>query len=125
MTASAYLPDTGNLIWMDFDPTRSRERAGRLWWSLLTRFCGAAGLSSPLATRLLDSGDTRAVTLVLARASVRREDRREFRRPARTDVRSVCKERLRVFRPSIPSSAFDEVRGRLDCANLLRNCSWL
>jgi mRNA interferase MazF len=29
MTASAYLPDTGNLIWTDFDPTRGREQAGR------------------------------------------------------------------------------------------------
>ena len=29
MTASAYLPDTGDLIWTDFDPTRGREQAGR------------------------------------------------------------------------------------------------
>lgn len=29
MTASAYLPDTGHLIWTDFDPTRGREQAGR------------------------------------------------------------------------------------------------
>ncbi len=29
MTASGYVPDTGNLIWTDFDPTRGREQAGR------------------------------------------------------------------------------------------------
>jgi mRNA interferase MazF len=29
VTASAYLPDTGHLIWTDFDPTRGREQAGR------------------------------------------------------------------------------------------------
>src|SRR6266851_10115201 len=29
MTASAYLPDIGRLIWTDFDPTKGREQAGR------------------------------------------------------------------------------------------------
>jgi len=29
MTASAYLPDTGHLIWTDFDPSMGREQAGR------------------------------------------------------------------------------------------------
>jgi mRNA interferase MazF len=29
MTARAYLPDAGDLIWTDFDPTRGREQAGR------------------------------------------------------------------------------------------------
>jgi mRNA interferase MazF len=29
MTASAYLPDTGDVIWTDFDPTKGREQAGR------------------------------------------------------------------------------------------------
>src|SRR5436190_19918179 len=29
MTASAYVPDTGHLIWTEFDPTRGREQAGR------------------------------------------------------------------------------------------------
>jgi mRNA interferase MazF len=29
VTASAYLPNTGDLIWTDFDPTRGREQAGR------------------------------------------------------------------------------------------------
>ena len=29
MTAPAYLPDTGDLIWTDFDPTKGREQAGR------------------------------------------------------------------------------------------------
>jgi mRNA interferase MazF len=29
MTASAYLPDTGDLIWTDLDPTKGREQAGR------------------------------------------------------------------------------------------------
>ncbi|HUO03570.1 MAG TPA: type II toxin-antitoxin system PemK/MazF family toxin [Candidatus Binataceae bacterium] len=29
MKARAYLPDTGDLIWTDFDPTRGREQAGR------------------------------------------------------------------------------------------------
>jgi mRNA interferase MazF len=29
MTASEYLPDTGDLIWTDFDPTKGREQAGR------------------------------------------------------------------------------------------------
>ena len=29
MTASAYWPDTGDLIWTDFDPTKGREQAGR------------------------------------------------------------------------------------------------
>ena len=29
MTASAYLPDTGDLIWMGLDPTKGREQAGR------------------------------------------------------------------------------------------------
>ena len=29
MTASGYLPDTGDLIWTDFDPTKGREQAGR------------------------------------------------------------------------------------------------
>jgi len=29
MTASAYVPQTGDLIWTDFDPTKGREQAGR------------------------------------------------------------------------------------------------
>jgi mRNA interferase MazF len=29
VTASTYLPDTGDLIWTDFDPTKGREQAGR------------------------------------------------------------------------------------------------
>src|SRR5947207_15136093 len=29
MTSPAYLPDAGDLIWTDFDPTRGREQAGR------------------------------------------------------------------------------------------------
>ena len=29
MTAPAYLPDIGDLIWTDFDPTKGREQAGR------------------------------------------------------------------------------------------------
>jgi mRNA interferase MazF len=29
MTASAYVPDTGDLIWTDFDPTKGGEQAGR------------------------------------------------------------------------------------------------
>jgi mRNA interferase MazF len=29
MTASAYIPDAGDLIWTDFDPTLGREQAGR------------------------------------------------------------------------------------------------
>ena len=29
MTARVYLPDAGDLIWTDFDPTRGREQAGR------------------------------------------------------------------------------------------------
>jgi mRNA interferase MazF len=29
MMGSAYLPDNGDLIWTDFDPTRGREQAGR------------------------------------------------------------------------------------------------
>src|SRR5277367_4928000 len=29
MTASAYLPDTGDLIWTDFDPSKGRGQAGR------------------------------------------------------------------------------------------------
>jgi mRNA interferase MazF len=29
MTASGYLPDKGDLIWTDFDPTKGREQAGR------------------------------------------------------------------------------------------------
>jgi len=29
MTASAYVPDAGDLIWTDFDPSRGREQAGR------------------------------------------------------------------------------------------------
>ena len=29
MTARAYVPDAGDLIWTDFDPTRGREQAGR------------------------------------------------------------------------------------------------
>ncbi|MGH7113956.1 MAG: type II toxin-antitoxin system PemK/MazF family toxin [Stellaceae bacterium] len=29
MTALAYVPDNGDLIWTDFDPTRGREQAGR------------------------------------------------------------------------------------------------
>lgn len=28
-STSAYLPDSGDLIWTDFDPTRGREQAGR------------------------------------------------------------------------------------------------
>jgi hypothetical protein len=33
MTAPAYLPDSGDLIWTDFDPTRGREQAAAapLW----------------------------------------------------------------------------------------------
>jgi mRNA interferase MazF len=29
MTAAVYAPDTGDLIWTDFDPTKGREQAGR------------------------------------------------------------------------------------------------
>jgi mRNA interferase MazF len=29
MTASAYVPDAGDLIWTDFDPSKGREQAGR------------------------------------------------------------------------------------------------
>jgi mRNA interferase MazF len=29
MTVAAYVPDTGDLIWTDFDPTKGREQAGR------------------------------------------------------------------------------------------------
>lgn len=29
MTARAYVPSTGDLIWTDFDPTKGREQAGR------------------------------------------------------------------------------------------------
>jgi mRNA interferase MazF len=29
MTASAYVPNNGDLIWTDFAPTRGREQAGR------------------------------------------------------------------------------------------------
>jgi mRNA interferase MazF len=29
MTPPTYLPDTGDLIWTDFDPTKGREQAGR------------------------------------------------------------------------------------------------
>ncbi|MGH7046451.1 MAG: type II toxin-antitoxin system PemK/MazF family toxin [Stellaceae bacterium] len=29
MTAASYVPDSGDLIWTDFDPTLGREQAGR------------------------------------------------------------------------------------------------
>jgi mRNA interferase MazF len=29
MTDAPYIPNTGDLIWTDFDPTRGREQAGR------------------------------------------------------------------------------------------------
>jgi mRNA interferase MazF len=29
MTSPGYVPDVGDLIWTDFDPTRGREQAGR------------------------------------------------------------------------------------------------
>jgi mRNA interferase MazF len=29
MTARAYVPEAGDLVWTDFDPTRGREQAGR------------------------------------------------------------------------------------------------
>jgi len=29
MTVPAYVPDVGDLIWTDFDPTKGREQAGR------------------------------------------------------------------------------------------------
>lgn len=29
MSVSAYVPDAGDLIWTDFDPTKGREQAGR------------------------------------------------------------------------------------------------
>ena len=29
MTAPAYVPDAGDLIWPDFDPSKGREQAGR------------------------------------------------------------------------------------------------
>lgn len=29
MTPAAYVPEAGDLIWTDFDPTRGREQAGR------------------------------------------------------------------------------------------------
>jgi mRNA interferase MazF len=29
MTVPAYVPNTGDLIWTDFDPTKGREQAGR------------------------------------------------------------------------------------------------
>ena len=34
MTSSPYVPDRGDLIWTDFDPTRGREQAGR-WPALV------------------------------------------------------------------------------------------
>lgn len=47
MTASAYLPDAGDLIWTDFDPTRGREQAGRrpalvISSAAFTRYTGLA-----------------------------------------------------------------------------------
>jgi mRNA interferase MazF len=29
VTATAYVPDSGDLIWTDFDPTKGREQGGR------------------------------------------------------------------------------------------------
>ena len=29
MTGAAYVPDSGDLIWTDFDPTKGREQGGR------------------------------------------------------------------------------------------------
>jgi mRNA interferase MazF len=29
VSVTSYLPDTGDLIWTDFDPTKGREQAGR------------------------------------------------------------------------------------------------
>jgi mRNA interferase MazF len=29
MSAASYIPDVGDLIWTDFDPSRGREQAGR------------------------------------------------------------------------------------------------
>jgi len=34
MTPFTYMPDSGDLIWTDFDPTRGREQAGR-WPALV------------------------------------------------------------------------------------------
>jgi mRNA interferase MazF len=29
MTAAVYVPNTGDLIWTDFEPTKGKEQAGR------------------------------------------------------------------------------------------------
>jgi mRNA interferase MazF len=56
MTARAYLPDPGDLIWTDFDPTRSREQAGRrpalvISSATFTRNAGLA-VVCPLTSRI-------------------------------------------------------------------------
>ena len=56
MTARAYLPNAGDLIWTDFDPTRGREQAGRrpafvISSAVFTRNAGLA-VVCPITSRI-------------------------------------------------------------------------
>lgn len=56
MTARAYLPDAGDLIWTDFDPTRGREQTGRrpalvISSAIFTRNAGLA-VVCPITSRV-------------------------------------------------------------------------
>jgi mRNA interferase MazF len=56
MSRRAYLPDAGDLIWTDFDPTRGREQAGRRPALVIssTRFTESTGLAvvCPITSRV-------------------------------------------------------------------------
>ena len=56
MRAAAYVPDAGDLIWTDFDPTRGREQAGRRPALVVSsaRFTENTGLSvvCPITSRV-------------------------------------------------------------------------
>jgi mRNA interferase MazF len=56
MTPRAYLPDAGDLIWTDFDPTRGREQAGRrpalvIFAAIFTKNTGLA-VVCPITSRV-------------------------------------------------------------------------
>lgn len=58
MKAPAYIPDVGDLIWTDFDPTRGREQAGRrpalvLSPAAFTEYTGLA-IVCPITSRIRD-----------------------------------------------------------------------
>lgn len=52
MAADAYVPDTGDLIWTDFDPTRGREQAGRRPALVVSPAAFTANTVCPITSRV-------------------------------------------------------------------------